>query len=153
MKITTFLKEERIFFIEATTKVEAIEEIIENLHRKKVIKKKNSILSKVLEREKLGSTGIGKGVAIPHCKIKDIKEPIVAAGVNKKGIDFDSNDKKPAYLVILVISPTNKPTLHLQILAAAAHLAQKSDLFMKKIRNSTEESEIFKILKEAEFSD
>lgn len=153
MKITNFLKEERIFFIEATAKVEAIEEIIENLHRKKIIRKKDFILSKVLDREKLGSTGIGKGVAIPHCKIKDIKEPIVAAGVNKKGIDFDSNDKKPTYLVILVISPTNKPTLHLQILAAAAHLAQKSDLFMKKIRNSTDESEILKILKEAELSD
>ena len=115
MKITTFLNEERIFFIEATTKAEAIEEIIENLQRKKIIKKKDFIFSKVLEREKLGSTGIGKGVAIPHCKIKDIKEPIVAAGVNKKGIDFDSNDKKPTYLIISVISPTNKPTLHLQI--------------------------------------
>jgi len=153
MKITSFLTKERVFFLTSSSKIKAIEELVEKLHKKKVIKKKDTILKKVLDREKLGSTGIGKGVAIPHCKIKEVKEPIVAAGINSNGINFDSNDKKPTYLVILVISPTDNPTLHLQILAAAAHLAQKSDLFMKEIKKSSSEIEIYNILKEAEVND
>ncbi len=153
MNITSLLSKDLVFFLESTEKEAVIRELIEKLHEKKLIKKKEQIIKKVLEREALGSTGIGKGVAIPHCKIKEIKKPIVAAGVNKEGIDFDSNDKKPTYLVILVISPTENPTYHLQILAAAAHLAQKSDSFMKNLRNSTSSIEVYEILKEAELSE
>lgn len=77
------------------------------------------VCSKLLEREQLGSTGIGSGVAIPHCKLAGIDKVVLAIGlVRGAGVDFSAIDQKPVRLFFLVVSPGNAPAEHLQCLAA-----------------------------------
>jgi PTS system nitrogen regulatory IIA component len=150
MNLTNLFNEQLIFFVESEDKESTIKEIVLNLKKQKIIKKEDKIIKKIFEREQLGSTGIGKGIAIPHCKVKDIKKSIVAVGVSKQGIDFDSNDKNLTHLIVLVISPIDKPTQHLQILAAAAHLAKKVFPLIKKLMNLKTATEVYKYLRELE---
>jgi PTS system nitrogen regulatory IIA component len=73
---------------------------------------------KLLEREQLGSTGIGGGVAIPHCKLEGLSKGVVAIGMVPEGVDFGAVDGRPVRLFFLVASPAQAPAEHLQILAA-----------------------------------
>ena len=76
------------------------------------------LYERLLEREDLGSTGIGGGVAIPHCKMKDLDEVIVAIGISRRGVDFEAEDHEAVRLLFLVVSPDDKPADHLQSLSA-----------------------------------
>ncbi len=76
------------------------------------------LFQKLWEREQLGSTGIGSGIAIPHCKVAGLSDEIVAVGLVPEGIDFGAADGEPVRLVFLVISPSGAPAQHLQVLAA-----------------------------------
>jgi fructose-specific phosphotransferase system IIA component len=69
------------------------------------------------EREQLGSTGIGHGVALPHCKLKGMDQAVVAVGVVEPAIDFGSPDGEPVAVFFLVLSPAEEPAEHLQVLA------------------------------------
>lgn len=75
------------------------------------------LAQKLLERESLGSTGIGGGIAIPHCKIDDLAQGILALGVAPQGVDFGASDGRPVQLFFLLISPSAAPAQHLQVLA------------------------------------
>jgi len=77
----------------------------------------DEILRVMEEREKLGSTGIGEGVAIPHGKVKGLKKVLLAMGLSKEGIDFDSIDGKPAHVFFLIAAPENSVGVHLSLLA------------------------------------
>lgn len=75
---------------------------------------RDTLVSSVLERERRGSTGFGKGVAVPHVKHPDAQQVSVAVGLSQKGIDFNSLDKAPVYSVFLLLSPADKPEEHLK---------------------------------------
>ncbi len=77
---------------------------------------KNSLVKVLLERERLGSTGIGDGVAIPHGKYHGVSHPIVSFGRSKKGLDFDSIDGEPSHLFFLLVAPENSASIHLKAL-------------------------------------
>ena len=77
-----------------------------------------ALYESLLEREELGSTAIGGGVAIPHCKMKELDEVVVAIGVSRRGVDFAAEDKQAVRLLFLVVSPEDKPADHLQSLSA-----------------------------------
>ncbi|MEM9553243.1 MAG: PTS sugar transporter subunit IIA [Acidobacteriota bacterium] len=79
------------------------------------------------EREQLGSTGIGHGVAVPHCKLGKIDEVILALGKSADPIDFGAVDGKPVQLFFVVISPEKKPAAHLQCLSAISRWVQDED--------------------------
>jgi fructose-specific phosphotransferase system IIA component len=76
------------------------------------------LFQQLWEREQLGSTGIGQGVAIPHCKLKGLRHGVVAVGMVPAGVDFGAVDGQPVKVFFLVISPAEAPAEHLQILAA-----------------------------------
>ena len=76
------------------------------------------LYERLLERERLGSTGIGSGIAIPHCKLPGLKSGVVAVGMVPEGVDFGAVDGKPVRVFFLVISPSESPAEHLQALAA-----------------------------------
>ena len=93
MTITDFLKEDCILInLKSREKKEALSEMLELLKAKKYIKDSNEILETVLEREKLGSTGIGQGIAVPHAKTEQIENLVGALGISESGISFDSLD-------------------------------------------------------------
>lgn len=111
----------------------AIKEMVSFLKRKNRISKKKELYDRLFQREELGSTAIGEGVAIPHCKMKGVKDPIVLLAISKNGVNFHSTDGKPSHVFFLVVSSPDNPSLNLQILAAIAHLVRKSSSLVKKL--------------------
>jgi len=82
-----------------------------------LVKDRDELLRRLLEREQLGSTGIGSGIAIPHCKLAELRQGIVALGMAPGGVDFGAADGEPVRLFFLVLSPSAAPGEHLQVLA------------------------------------
>ena len=110
---------------------------------------KNEIIKRLKERESLGSTGIGKGVAIPHAKSLKVKKLIAAFGISKKGIDFKSLDGEPSYIFFLLIAPGETPGPHLKALAKISRLLD--DKFVRdKLRTAKDSQDFLKIIKEEE---
>ena len=93
---------------------------------------KGLIVKVLVEREQLGSTGIGDGVAIPHGKLNCVRHPIISFGRSKEGLDFDSMDGQPAYLFFLLLAPENSSSVHLQVLTKIARIL-KNSAFRKEL--------------------
>ena len=107
------------------------------------------ITKAVIKRENEGSTGMGKGVAVPHVKHPAVKDVVAAVGQSSIGIDFSSLDKKLVYSLILVLSPVDNPDKHLQVLESIfEHLQQ--DKFRKFLRQSNSSEQIEDLLREAD---
>jgi mannitol/fructose-specific phosphotransferase system IIA component (Ntr-type) len=100
---------------------------------------------RLLEREKLGTTALGQGVAVPHCKIEGLDEVVVAVGLFPKGIDFEAADDQPVRLLFLVVSPSAAPAEHLQSLAAISRWV-KADHHVERILDLQEPQAIFELL-------
>ncbi len=136
--------------LDSQDKEGALKEMVNFLKRRKKISKKKELYGKLLQREELGSTAIGEGVAIPHCKMKGVKNPIVLLAISRKSIDFQSLDGNPSNIFFLVVSSPDNPSLNLQILAAIASLVRKSESLLKKILNAKNVSTILEIIREEE---
>jgi mannitol/fructose-specific phosphotransferase system IIA component (Ntr-type) len=108
-----------------------------------------SVLKAVIEREKEASTGMGKGVAVPHVKHTAVKDVIAAVGRSDTGIDFSALDKQPVYSVILLISPADNPDRHLQAMESVFKHLQK-DKFRKFLRQLETAEKIEDLLIEAD---
>lgn len=127
-----------------------LKEMVNFLKKKDRISKEKELYEKLLQREKLGSTAIGEGVAIPHCKIKGVKDSIVMLAISKEGVNFQSTDGKPSHVFFLVVSSPDNPSVNLQILAAIAHLIRKSSSLMKNILKAKNVSAILDVIHEEE---
>ncbi len=106
---------------------------------------KSDLVRVLLEREKLGSTGIGEGVAIPHGKISNLNQPMISLGRSKHGLDFDSMDGQPAYLFFLLVAPENSAGLHLKTLAKIAKVLKSKD-FRRKLMEAGTREEIYETI-------
>lgn len=112
----------------ARSKAQALEEMVDLLLRAHPQLVRSEVLSVLAEREELGSTGIGDGVAIPHGKLKGIDRLLMAFGRQRTGIDFDAIDGRPAFLFFLLLAPENEATLHLKALARISKILRKDDV-------------------------
>jgi mannitol/fructose-specific phosphotransferase system IIA component (Ntr-type) len=111
--------------------------------------KSPEIIREVIKREKEASTGLGKGVAVPHVKHKTVKNVIAAVGQSSTGINFFALDKQPVYSVILLISPADEPDKHLQAMESIfKHLQQER--FRKFLRQCRSAQQIEDLLNEAD---
>lgn len=99
----------------------------------------------LLEREKLGSTGIGNGVAIPHGKLPTLSEIVTAFGRSVPGIPFDSQDNKNAHLFFVLLAPENAASLHLKALARLSRLL-KDNHFRQRLLEAKDEEEIYQAI-------
>jgi len=107
------------------------------------------IVKVVIKREKEASTGMGKGVAVPHVKHQAVKDVVAAIGQSSAGIDFSALDKQPVYSVILLISPVDNPDKHLQAMENIfKHLQQEK--FRRFLRQSQTTEQIESLLREAD---
>ena len=146
MKITDILKKEYIIAdLISRDKKSVLEELSSFLEYKGAIPNKENLLVSLIEREKLGSTGIGENVAIPHAKINEIDRIITVFGRSQKGIEFESLDKKPVHFIYLVIAPTNSTGQHLKALARISRLL-KSPSLREAVLYATEMNQIYSIL-------
>jgi len=103
--------------LKSTTKQEVLKELVKPLEGKFPKLNTKNAYKVLLEREQLGSTGIGDGVAIPHGKLRELNKIVVVVGRSFLGVDFDALDKKPCHIFFLVLAPENVAGLHLRILA------------------------------------
>ena len=149
MKILDVLLKEAILSdMKANDKKGVLEELVTPVARIAGIN--HDYLVKVLmERERLGSTGIGEGIGIPHGKVKDLESLVLGFGLSKKGVDFDSMDGKPAHIFFLLLTPENSTGLHLKLLARISRIL-KNDPFKQKLLRATNRDKIYSIIKEEE---
>jgi mannitol/fructose-specific phosphotransferase system IIA component (Ntr-type) len=137
--------------LQAPDRVGAIAEIVLSLDKAGKLGKGKckEITRAVIKREKEASTGMGKGVAVPHVKHKLVKDVIAAIGLSSAGIDFSALDKQPVYSVILLISPVDEPDKHLQAMENVfRHLQQEK--FRKFLRQCRSPAQIEDLLREAD---
>ena len=109
---------------------------------------KEALVRVLVERERLGTTGIGDGVAIPHGKLDTIEHPIISFGRSKEGLDFDSMDGQPAYLFFLLVAPENSSGIHLQVLAKIAKIL-KNSTFRKQLMEGSTKEELYQTIVQA----
>lgn len=146
MKILDFLPRNAILGnLQAQDKKEVLEELVAPLAGDGSASHEN-LVRVLLERERLGSTGIGGGIGIPHGKSKDIDKLMIGFGRSRKGVDFESMDGKPTYLFFLIITPDNSTSLHLKVLARISKIL-KSDAFREGLMNAADSDEIYQIIK------
>ncbi len=148
MKIMDFLNEKAICAnLTASTKEEVIEELIDLLLKAQVIKDKKKLIKILLDREALGSTGIGQGVAIPHGKSEGVKELVAAFGISEKGVDFDSLDGEKVFIFFLLVAPEDSAGPHLKALARISRLL-KDRYFRDTLKAAKDEKTLLKIIKQ-----
>ncbi len=137
--------------LKAKTRDEAIVELVDMLAAAGSVPKKSvkDITKAILAREAQATTGIGKGVALPHAKLKGIKKPIGTIGRSSEGLDFSALDSKPVYSVILLLSSPDNPDEHLQAMETIFKHVQR-DIFRKFLRQSETREAIVDLIKEAD---
>ncbi len=152
MKLLDFvLPDALISDLKATDRDDVITELVDAAVAAKGIPKnlRDTLIKEIIGREKHGSTGFGKGVAVPHVKHEKIKKMVAAIGVSQKGVDFNALDKAPVYSVVLLLSPVDKPDEHLQAMENIFSNLQK-DNFRRFLRQATTAKEIQELLHEAD---
>jgi fructose-specific phosphotransferase system IIA component len=123
MKILDFLDKDAIETdIKSVKKEDVVKELVGLLSSTHSIKDKASLIQTLMNRESLGSTGIGQGIGIPHAKSNSVKELIAVLGVSKNGIDFDSLDGEPTYIFMLLVAPEDAAGPHLKALAKISRM-------------------------------
>ncbi len=131
--------------LKANDKAGVLEELAQVISDHVSSIEKEALVKVLVERERLGTTGIGDGVAIPHGKLKGIGRPIISFGRSKDGIDFESIDRQPVYLFFLLVAPDNSSGIHLQVLAKIARIL-KSNTFRKKLMETETREELYQTI-------
>ena len=150
MRLTDVLKTDFVKIpLSGSTRDKCIEELISVLDENKIIRNKNSIFDAVLEREKIMTTGVGNGIAIPHCKHQDSPEFAVCLGIHKKGVDFQAIDKKKVRIIFLLIGPENNPGLHIKLLSRISRLLSNEELRNQLIK-SGDNNAAFELIQDEE---
>ncbi len=148
MQLVDVLKENMIFLnFEATNKEEAIEKFINSLEKTGTIKEPNALKDALLEREKLGTTGVGQGIAMPHARSSAIKDLTVAFFRSDKGIDFKAMDSEPVHLVFLLLAPVTAGGPYLKLLAKISRLLRGDD-FRKSLMEAKDVSTVLQIIQD-----
>jgi PTS system nitrogen regulatory IIA component len=135
--------------LRGTGKKEVLAELTEALIVANPELSRDEVIRVLLERERLGSTGIGDGVAIPHGKLKNLDRQLIAFGLSRKGVDFDAMDGKPARLFFLLIAPEDSIGVHLKTLARISKLL-KAPLVRERLQAASGRQQIHAIITEEE---
>ena len=150
MKITEFLDKKGIKIgIESTEKEDILKEMVDVLADVKDIGDKKGIVKALIDRENLGSTGIGQGIAIPHGKTDRVKELVAVLGISQKGFNFEALDGEPVYIFFLLVAPKATAGPHLKALAQISRLLRDT-YFCDLLRKCKTQEEVFNLIKNEE---
>lgn len=150
MKLMEFIVKDAIIpDLKSTEKVAVISEMVDALKETNSINAGDvkDIMRALIKREELGSTGIGKGVAVPHTKHASIKGIVGLVARSVKGVEFDALDGEPVYLFFLLLSPSDSAGSHLSALERISNAIRDGD-FRRFIKEASSKNEIIEILKE-----
>ena len=152
MKLRDFIVTDSIIAdLKATDRDGAIRELVTSLSTAGAVPQEavDEIVAALIKREQNGSTGFGKGVAVPHVKHPKVKAMSGTIGRSVNGIDFAALDHQPVYSIVLLLSPENQPQQHLQAMNIIFSNLQK-DMFRRFLRQSTTREAIVELLDEAD---
>lgn len=135
--------------LDSSDKDSAITELVDMLAAANQIEDRDIVLEAVLIREQTRSTGIGSGIAIPHGKCSGVKELVMAIGIAKNPIEFDSIDQKPVSIIVLLASPTDRTGPHIQALARISRL-MLDDKFKEELQNSSSAEDVYDMINKKE---
>lgn len=152
MKLTEIIAKGAIVpILKSTDRDGVVNELVDALIASGVCDKalREELITKVLDRERRGSTGFGRGVAVPHVKHRQSGRMAAAIGLSQRGIDFNSLDKQPVYTVFLLLSPEDRPEEHLQAMEVIFKNLSK-DTFRRFLRQATSVDDVRALLEEAD---
>ncbi|HTQ26064.1 MAG TPA: PTS sugar transporter subunit IIA [Candidatus Binataceae bacterium] len=148
MKITDILSPEMVLpELKGTTKPDVLHELSDYLASKHREIEPAALSAVLAERERLGSTAIGDGIAIPHGKLAGVNSIIGVFGRHQRGVDFDSLDGGSTHLFFLLVAPEDSASLHLKALARVSRL-MKDPGFRERLTAAPDAAEIFRLIKE-----
>ncbi len=128
IRLEDHLVEERVLDLTSRTRDAALLEIVESLREAPEIEDKERLLEALIEREDIGSTGIGVGVAVPHAKIPQVTDFVIAYGRSREGIEWGSVDARAVHHVVLIAGPADRQHRYLQLLASVMLELKKPEL-------------------------
>jgi PTS system nitrogen regulatory IIA component len=153
MKLSEIFKPQFIIpELKAHDKKGVLEELLQIITEQETSVNKGTLLQVLLERERLGSTGIGDGIALPHGKLKGLDKLLVSFGRSIDGLGFDAIDEKPAYLFFLLLAPENSAGMHLKSLAKISRMLKDGN-FRQRLMGAKSREDIYNIIidKDEEF--
>jgi mannitol/fructose-specific phosphotransferase system IIA component (Ntr-type) len=148
IRLADYLAAARVVDLASRSKDAALMEIVETLSSAPEVSDRERLLAAVLEREKIVSTGIGLGVAVPHAKIPEVSEFVVAYGRSREGVDFGSIDDRPVHHVVLIVGPPDRQQRYLQFLATVT-LKLKQPELRKALEAAPDAAGLFDVLSRA----
>jgi fructose-specific phosphotransferase system IIA component len=135
--------------LDGRDKESVITELVDILDANKLLTDKTDVLQAIISRENTRSTGIGSGIAIPHGKCKGVNDLVMAMGISRRGIDFQSIDGKLVYIIVLLVSPIDKTGPHIQALARISRLMLDEE-FKNKLQNAESAAELYELIRSKE---
>lgn len=135
--------------IKGKTKEDILSELVGSLKKANLIDNTDETKRVIMERERLGSTGIGDGVAIPHGKLKKLDRILCVAARSLDGVDFDAVDRKPVHIFFLVLAPEDSASMHLKVLSRISKILRDKS-FRKKLLKLADAHELYTTLVEAD---
>lgn len=145
MRILDVLQPEAVLpMLQATDKTGVLQELATPLAQRAGVELP-ALMQVLLEREKLGSTGIGGGIGIPHGKLDSLNSALLGLGISRAGIDFDSLDGRPTRIFFLIVTPSSATGLHLRLLGRISRLL-KNDLFQQRLLQASTQQQIMSVI-------
>ncbi|SDN22569.1 PTS IIA-like nitrogen-regulatory protein PtsN [Desulfonauticus submarinus] len=147
MKLSNYINEKLIISnLSARTKVDVLAEMVKYVEKLYPSLQDKNVYELLVDREKLGTTGIGNGVAIPHTKLEGIDRVILLVARSIEGVDFESLDQNPVHIFFLLLAPEENLGEHLRILAYISRLLQ-DESFRKAFLEAQDKGELYMLLK------
>ena len=149
INILDYIKEENIVLnLKVKGKKKVISLLLDHLVEIKKIKRsdKKAILKTLLQREEMGSTAIGGGIALPHARVDCVKNMVVCVGISKEGVNFDSLDGDLVNIVTLLLSNQKETGLHLKMLAYLARML-RDKYFVRQLKSASDKEEVLSAIK------
>ena len=146
INISDYLDPRMIAFLDVNTRDEAIKTLVDMIYDAGKLQNKTAFYNAIIEREKIVSTGIGMGTAIPHAKLAEYDDFFIAVGILRKGLDWNALDGSPVRLIFLIGGPDDKQTEYLQILSNLTQ-AIKDDRIRKKMLTLNSPEDMIDIFK------
>ncbi len=155
MQVHTLLSPDLILLNLKAKDVEgALREISEFMEDRGAVKNGRKLFERLMAREKLGSTALPGGVAVPHCKMEELDSPVLSLAISREGIDFNSPDGKLTHIFFTAVSPISPPNLHLQVLAAIAKLARKGKKsLVEKLLSAKTPEKAYEVIRDEEIQE
>ena len=145
IRLADHLAPARVIDLKSRSKDAALMELVQTLATAHEVKDAERLLAAVLDRERIVSTGIGLGVAVPHAKIPEVSEFLIAYGRSKEGIDFGSIDDRPVHHIVLIVGPPDRQQRYLQFLATVT-LKLKQPALRKALEDAADAAALHVVL-------